>query len=91
MFGEIFASYVEQSLCYASYCQSNPQCNPQFKLGSTVRIIRAPSHNPTFKIYEGCDAIVLESSNDFPFYYKLREITTRQDIHWFEEHNLVST
>ena len=80
MFGDMFASY----------CLANPQFNPQFKLGSTVRIIRAPSHNSNFKAYEGCDAIILESSDHYPFYYKLREITTRQEIHWFEEHNLVN-
>jgi len=93
MFGEIFATYAERFGCFKSY-QTVPSDgelpDPPLAVGTAVRILKGDYPEP-LRMYVGCEAVVIGHSDDTPPLYKLREVTTRAEICWFADEQLMPT
>ena len=85
MFGEIFNTYAR---CFKSYQAVPPQEDPPLALGTVVRILKG-DYPDSLRMYVGCSAVVIGHSDDNPPLYKLREISTRAEICWFTDEQLM--
>lgn len=94
MFGDMFATYAERFGCFKSYQEvshdSRGDEDPPLALGTVVRILKGDSiHCESLRMYVGCSAVVIGHSDDNPPLYKLREISTRAEICWFTDEQLM--
>jgi len=88
MFGEIFANFAR---CFeTSYQEVLPVDDPPLAVGTVVRILKG-DYPESLRMYVGCSAVVVGHSDDTPPLYKLREITTRAEICWFTDEQLMIT
>ena len=85
MFGEIFATYAR---CFNSYQEVSPVGDPPLAVGTVVRILKG-DYPESLRMYVGCSAVVIGHSDDDPPLYKLREISTRAEICWFTDEQLM--
>ena len=87
MFGEMFSTYAR---CFKSYQAISPDGDPPLALGTVVRILKG-DYPESLRMYVGCSAVVVGHSDDNPPLYNLREISTRAEICWFTDEQLMIT
>lgn len=90
MFGETLVAYAGRFGCFKSYQAVSSDDDPPLAIGTVVRILKG-DYPESLRMYVGCLAVVIGHSDDTPPLYKLREITTRAEICWFADEQLMPT